>query len=129
MPRPLTPVSLSSSMSEKQSARPLTSSSLDSGISFIPDGARGVGVDRLNVPATGTFSHWTRGSRTNACLPVLVGVLHYRVSFVCTVQETGWHSQWLPVPIGGVLAVRVHCALLLDQITPKEPPNTPSKRP
>ena len=27
--------------------------------------------------------------------------------------------------IGGVLALRAHCALLLDQVPPQEPPRTP----
>ena len=31
--------------------------------------------------------------------------------------------------LGGILALWLHCALLLDKVLPKEPPGTPSKCP
>ena len=34
--------------------------------------------DRLDVPAIDTFGTWFLGSRTALCVPLLVGVLHYR---------------------------------------------------
>ena len=37
------------------------------------------GIDRLNVPTIDTFSHSSRGLRTTASVPFLVGVLHYQM--------------------------------------------------
>ena len=45
-------------------------------------------IDQLNVPPIDPFSHWSKGSRTMACVPFLVGVLHYSMyKGVCAVRK------------------------------------------
>ena len=58
-----------------------------------------VGINRLNEAAIDTFSHLLRGSRTIACVPFLVGVLHYRM-YICMYVQ----SRCLDTDLSGACA-------------------------
>ena len=60
------------------------------------------------------------------CLPGARPAHAQRATFVLSILSLApsLSSPW-EVPQGGILALRAHCALLLDYVPPEEPPGTP----